>query len=101
MNSVMRHGEYREHQDERQTGRKRPGGAGSATWPELIETAQAYRIATEYHDWQGRRVEVPAETLIAVLAAFGVDAHDSASCREALRELTERQFRPLPPCVVV
>src|SRR6202035_557373 len=101
MNSVMRHGEYQDLRDEHQTGPERPGPARSATWPELIETAQAYRIATEYHDWQGRRVEVSPETLIAVLAAFGVDAGDPAACRDALRQLTERQFRPLPPCVVV
>src|SRR5882757_3836474 len=101
MNSVTRHGEYQEHQDDYETGRERPAAGRSAVWPELIETARAYRIATEYHDWQGRRVEVSVDTLIAVLAAFGVDASDAASCRDALRDLTERQFRPLPPCVVV
>jgi len=101
MNSVMRHGEYPDPRDEHQTGSRRPAAAGPAAWPELIETARAYRIATEYHDWQGRRVEVSAETLIAVLAAFGVDAASPAACRDALIQLAERQFRPLPPCVVV
>ncbi len=102
MASVTRHGEDQDVLDER-----RSVGAGSETsdataaWPELIETARAYRIATEYHDWQGRRVEVSAETLTAVLAAFGVDASDPAACRDALKDLTERQYRTLPPCVVV
>ena len=29
----------------------------------LLELAQAYGIATEYWDWQGRHVEVSPETL--------------------------------------
>jgi len=62
MNSVTRHGEYEELQDER----------GAAAWPELIETARAYRIATEYHDWQGRRVEVSAGTLTSGLGPVRV-----------------------------
>lgn len=80
------------------------GGSQTQTvpvWPELAEAARAHRIATEYHDWQGRRVEVAAETLIAVLAAFGVDAGTPDSCRAALDEVREAGFRPLPPCVVV
>lgn len=114
MTSVTRRGEVRDVVRsglEAGGGRGRPGAGGpggsgrsggsSAAWPELIETARAYRIATEYHDWRGSRVEVSAETLIAVLAAFGVDATDPAACRDALRQLAERQYRALPPCVVV
>jgi len=47
MNSVTRHGAYQDQHVENER----------AIWPELIETARAHRIATEYHDWQGRRVE--------------------------------------------
>ncbi|MGH6657978.1 MAG: 4-alpha-glucanotransferase [Actinocrinis sp.] len=102
MTSVTRHGEDQHVRDGRRSagGQLEDGGATSA-WPELIETARAYRIATDYHDWQGRRVEVSAETLTAVLAGFVVDASDPAACRDALKDLTERQYSPLPPCVVV
>ena len=34
--------------------------------------AQANGVATEYQDWQGRRVPVPRDTLVAVLEALGV-----------------------------
>ncbi|WP_211463951.1 4-alpha-glucanotransferase [Actinocrinis puniceicyclus] len=99
---MTRHGADQDVRDRRIDEREQSGTVGSpAVWPELIETARAYRIATDYHDWHGRRVEVPVETLIAVLAGFGVDASTPASCRDALRELTDRQFRALPPCVVV
>ena len=42
--------------------------------PALRRLADAYGIATEFWDWQGRHVEVPAETIAQVLAALGVDA---------------------------
>ena len=80
---------------------QRENGGSTAASPELVEVARAYRIATEYYDWQGKRVEVRAETLIAVLAGFGVDAATPAACHEALGQLTERRYRPLPPCIVV
>jgi 4-alpha-glucanotransferase len=102
MNSVTRHSADQDVRDrgDGEHGQPEPAAA-PAVWPELIEAARAYRIATDYHDWQGRRVEVPAQTLIAVLAGFGVDASTPESCREALHELAERRFRALPPCVVV
>ena len=67
--------------------------------PDLLALARAYGVATEYHDWHGRRVEVSAATLIAVLAAFGVPAQSTAACRKALRN--RREWHPLPPCVVL
>lgn len=42
--------------------------------PSLVELARCFGIATEYHDWTGRQVPVPASTLVAVLAAFDVAA---------------------------
>ena len=42
--------------------------------PALGELAAAFDIATEYWDWQGRHVAVPADTIVKVLAALGVDA---------------------------
>ncbi len=42
--------------------------------PSLVELARRFGIATEYQDWTGRQVPVPASTLVAVLAAFDVAA---------------------------
>lgn len=67
--------------------------------PDLLALARAYGVATDYHDWRGRKVEVAASTLVAVLAAFGVNAKGAAACRKALRQ--RREARPLPPCVVL
>jgi 4-alpha-glucanotransferase len=70
-------------------------------WPELLALARAHRIATDYHDWHGRRVEVSTATLIAVLGAFDLDARTPASCRAALKELRSAALRPLPPAVIL
>jgi 4-alpha-glucanotransferase len=67
--------------------------------PDLLALARAYGVATEYHDWRGREVEVPEATLVAVLDAFGVNARGAGACRNALRQ--RRENRPLPPCVVL
>ena len=34
------------------------------------ELANAYGVATDYWDWQGRHVEVPVDTMVAVLGAL-------------------------------
>ncbi len=67
--------------------------------PDLMALARAYGISTEYHDWRGRRIEVAEATLVAVLAAFGVDASSAENCRSALR--TRRERRSLPAAVVL
>jgi 4-alpha-glucanotransferase len=41
---------------------------------ELTRRAQAHGVAVSYQNWRGRHVEVPDETLAAVLAALGEDA---------------------------
>ncbi|WP_131739504.1 4-alpha-glucanotransferase [Actinomadura roseirufa] len=67
---------------------------------ELITLARLHRVATRYADWRGREVDVPRETLVAVLAALGVDASGPAAVRSAL----ERRAGPgplLPPVVVL
>ena len=43
-------------------------------YPALRQLADAYGIATEFWDWQLRHVDVPAETVVKVLAALDVDA---------------------------
>jgi 4-alpha-glucanotransferase len=66
--------------------------------PGLIELAHSYGIATEYHDWQGRRTEVSAEAIGDVLAAMDVDAADPDQALAWRHE--EPWRRMLPPCVV-
>ena len=38
---------------------------------ELTRRAQAHGVAVSYQNWRGRHVEVPDETLAAVLGALG------------------------------
>src|SRR5712672_3309224 len=53
--------------------RRRPVGQTSAVTgrAELTRRAQAHGVAVSYQNWRGRHVEVPDETLDAVLAALG------------------------------
>ncbi|GAA2114214.1 4-alpha-glucanotransferase [Actinomadura alba] len=68
---------------------------------DLIELAGEYRVGTAYTDWRGRHVEVPPDTIRAVLAAMDVDASSPASVRAELRRLGEEwSTRLLPPVVV-
>ena len=43
---------------------------GGVTDPELIRRAENAGIAASYENWRHERVEVPAETLAAILAAL-------------------------------
>ena len=66
--------------------------------PTLHELAEAYDIATEYWDWQGRHVTVDRGTIVAVLAALGVDASTPVAAAEAVEEHHRRPWtRMLPP----
>ena len=69
--------------------------------PSLIDLASRFGISTFYEDWSGRRVDVPESTLIAVLAALGVDAADEAE-RNVARAAHERAHwsRALPPTIL-
>jgi 4-alpha-glucanotransferase len=70
--------------------------------PELIELAAAHAVATRYTDWEGRDVEVPAATVVAVLDALGVDAGTPRAARAALaRQRVAHWRRMLPPSLVV
>lgn len=61
---------------------------------ELVALAQAYGVDQAYHPG--------ARTLVAVLAALGVEAGTPEAVREALeRHRAEQRARLLPPCVVV
>jgi len=64
----------------------------------LSELADAYGIAVDYWDWQGRHVAVPAETVIAVLAGLGVDASSPETVAAALVQHQDGPWkRMLPP----
>jgi 4-alpha-glucanotransferase len=66
----------------------------------LLELAQAYGIATEYWDWQGRHVAVAADTVIAVLAGLDVDASTPEKAWHALHEHRREPWtRMLPRCL--
>ncbi|WP_225828537.1 4-alpha-glucanotransferase [Streptomyces naphthomycinicus] len=68
----------------------------------LHELAHAHRIATAYTTDRGQRVPVAPDTLVAVLAACGVDASTGAAARAALAAHRDRAAaRLLPECVVV
>jgi len=58
------------------------------TDPELVQRARNAGIATEYHDWHGRRAEVPAETLAAILAVLDPDgaSQQGAALSEAAQK---------------
>lgn len=67
----------------------------------LRELADAHGVATSYTTDRGHRRTVPAETLVAVLAACGVDAATPDAVRTALARLRRRAGRLLPACTVV
>jgi len=76
-------------------------GPVSELTPGLVELAAAYGVATEYWDWRGQHVRVGGDTLVAVLAALGVDASTERAAEAALAaRRTERWQAMLPPCLV-
>ncbi|MGA8211478.1 MAG: 4-alpha-glucanotransferase [Nocardioidaceae bacterium] len=71
----------------------------TAASPALAELAHSYGVATEFHDWRGRRTDVSDGAVRDVLAAMGVDASDLAAAVAHRRD--EPWRRMLPPCVVL
>ncbi|MGN6636902.1 MAG: 4-alpha-glucanotransferase [Oryzihumus sp.] len=69
--------------------------------PELTELARAHGVATEYWDWQGNHVVVSESTIVAVLAALGVDASTGDRTRAALEAVALLSWRQVLPPVVV
>jgi 4-alpha-glucanotransferase len=70
--------------------------------PALQELADAYDIATDYWDWQGRHVDVSPETITSVLAALDVDASTPELARRAAEQAwRQRWTRMLPACLAV
>jgi 4-alpha-glucanotransferase len=67
----------------------------------LRQLADYCGVATEFWDWQGRHVEVSEQTIIAVLAAMGLDASTPDKALQALHARWHEPWtRMLPPCVI-
>ncbi|HEX5533824.1 MAG TPA: 4-alpha-glucanotransferase, partial [Actinomycetales bacterium] len=68
----------------------------------LAELAGRYGVSTEFWDWQGNRRVIPAATVVAALAALGVEAGDEQQVQTSLAAADEAPWRRiLPPTVVV
>lgn len=68
---------------------------------DLVDLASVYGVATEYWDQAGELVRVGRETIVAVLAALGVDASTPESRAASLLEAEARPWRSLLPPVFV
>jgi 4-alpha-glucanotransferase len=69
--------------------------------PELQQLAEMCGVATDYWDWRGNHIVVSAETIVAVLAALGVDAATREAVESALAATGRHRWtRMLPPCIV-
>ncbi len=69
---------------------------------DLVALASAYGVATEFWDQAGAHQEVSEDTVVAVLAALGVDATTPEGVAAALHERRIRDWRrTLPPVFVV
>ncbi|MEU5881349.1 4-alpha-glucanotransferase [Spirillospora sp. NPDC047279] len=65
---------------------------------DLNSLAEAHSVSTRYTDWRGHEAAVSRETLVAVLAALGVDASTPAAVHDALARLNARErAAPEPP----
>ncbi|MGQ0624560.1 MAG: 4-alpha-glucanotransferase [Sporichthyaceae bacterium] len=68
----------------------------------LRHLARLHGVATDYRDWRGEPVEVAEATVVAVLAAVGVDASGREAVAAALVEHHRRYWRRmLPPFLAV
>ncbi|MEM6106766.1 4-alpha-glucanotransferase [Mycobacterium sp. 050272] len=69
--------------------------------PSLVELAGRFGISTWYEDWAGRQAQISESTLIAVLAALGVEAGTEQDRNEALaKQLRTYWSRQLPATIV-
>ena len=70
--------------------------------PALRQLADAYGIATEFWDWQLRHVDVPAATIVKVLAALDIDAATPEAAERAVQAHRDAPWRRmLPPSLVI
>ncbi|WP_104181298.1 4-alpha-glucanotransferase [Arthrobacter sp. B0490] len=67
----------------------------------LERLAEAHRVGTRFKGWDGRPARVAPETLVAVLAALGVDASSDAAVGQSLTDVEDGPWRSVLPAVVV
>ena len=67
--------------------------------PSLADLAHRFGVATHYHDWSGRHVAVEETTLVAVLAALGVDAGTEHLRAAALSDSDRRYWSRSCPII--
>lgn len=58
-------------------------------------------MATDFHDWTGRYVQVSTDSIVTVLEALGVPAADDAAVQRALEDVDLAAWRRVLPPVVV
>ncbi len=68
---------------------------------QLTALAEAHGIATRYWSFFGDEVVVPASTLVAVLTAMEVAAHDADAVARALADVQDQPWRALVPASTV
>ncbi|MDO5082355.1 MAG: 4-alpha-glucanotransferase [Arachnia propionica] len=69
---------------------------------DLHQLAEQVGIAREFWDWKGNHTVISRETVVAVLAAMGIEADTDEACRAALEQLeAEAWLRVVKPCTVV
>jgi 4-alpha-glucanotransferase len=70
--------------------------------PTLYDLAEAFGVATEYWDWQGRHILVDRATVVAALAALDIDASTQESAAAALANYHRYPWtQMLPSCMTV
>ncbi|MEA5633501.1 MAG: 4-alpha-glucanotransferase [Cutibacterium granulosum] len=70
--------------------------------PALGELADRFGISTQFYDWKGRHTQVGEQTVIAILAEFGVDASTPERARAAAQRVRDDHWRRIvQPCVVL
>ena len=70
--------------------------------PTLYDLAEAFGVATEYWDWQGRHISVSRDTVVAVLAALDIDASTPEAAAAALANHHRHPWtQMLPSCMTI
>lgn len=70
--------------------------------PALGELADRFGISTQFYDWKGRHTQVGEQTVIAILAEFGVDASTPERARAVAQRVRDDHWRRIvQPCVVL
>lgn len=67
---------------------------------DLNSLAEAHSVSTRYTDWRGHKTAVSRDTLVAVLAALGVDASTPAAVRDELARLNAHERAAPAPTAI-